>query len=72
MSILVLLPVILLLLTALAIAVIRQVRPGYGYTWMLGTGLALVVWVCCWFCTGKTCRHFLCWHGVPAAAFWRR
>lgn len=45
MSILVLLPVILLLLTALAIAVIRQVRPGYGYTWLLGTGLALVVWV---------------------------
>lgn len=45
MSILVLLPVILLLLTALSITVLRQVRPGYGYTWLLGTGLALVVWI---------------------------
>lgn len=45
MSILVLLPVILLLLAALSIAVVRQVRPGYGYAWLLGAGLAVVTWV---------------------------
>ncbi len=41
---LVLLPVILLLFTALALLVLQQVRPGFGYAWLAAAGLSLATW----------------------------
>ncbi len=41
---LVLLPVFLLLFTALALLVLQQVRPGFGYAWLAATGLSLATW----------------------------
>lgn len=41
---LVLLPVFLLLLTALAFLILQQVRPSFGYSWLAAVGLSLVAW----------------------------
>ncbi len=41
---LVLLPVFLLLFTALALLVLQQVRPSFGYAWLAATGLSLATW----------------------------
>ncbi len=41
---LVLLPVFLLLFAALALLVLQQVRPGFGYAWLAATGLSLATW----------------------------
>jgi len=45
MTYLILLPIVLLFVAALVILMIRRLRPGFGYSWLLAVLTVLVVWI---------------------------
>lgn len=42
---LILIPIFLLLAAAAAILILHQIRPNYGYLWLIAVGTAVVVWI---------------------------